>query len=183
MSYQLHHKQKFEDLDYRLNNLDELRRIANGGNSVLFTYPPNEESLYINKAIELYSSKATFIDISKLLVNFIDQDGIEEFELLYKDFINTPYELFRAVDDPVTDLFDMIIENIKDAFNNGKIPILIRTGCLYGTGIENNNIMEHKDIMNNKIPLIVFYPASVDGDTIKFLNFKIANKYRCTVIK
>lgn len=183
MSYQLHHKQKFEDLDYRLNTLDELRRIANGGNSVLFTYSPNEEALYINKAIELYSSKAEFIDISKLLVNFIEQDGIGEFELLYKDFINTPYELFRAVDDPATDLFDMIIENIKDAFNNGKIPILIRTGCLYGTGIENNNIMEHKDIMNNKIPLIVFYPASVDGDTIKFLNFKIANKYRCTVIK
>ena len=61
MSYQLHHKQKFEDLDYRLNNLDELRRIANGGNSVLFTYSPNEEALYINKAIELYSSKAEFI--------------------------------------------------------------------------------------------------------------------------
>ena len=47
MSYELEHKQKFEDLDYRLNNLDELRRIANGGNSILFTYPPNEESLYI----------------------------------------------------------------------------------------------------------------------------------------
>lgn len=183
MSYQLHHKQKFEDLDYRLNNLDELRRIANGGNSILFTYPPNEENLYIKKAIELYSSKATFIDISKLLVQIIDQDGIQEFESLYKDFINTPYELFKADNDPVTDLYDLIIENIKESFENGKIPFLIRTGCLYGTGIENNNIMEHKDIMNNKTPLIVFYPSSVDGDTIKFLNFKIANKYRCTVIK
>lgn len=183
MSYKLEHKQKFEDLDYRLNNLDELRRIANGGNSILFTYPPNEESLYIKKAIEFYSSKATFIDISKLLVQFIDQDGIEEFEVLYKDFINTPHELFRSTDDPVTDLFDMIITNINEAFNNGKIPFLIRTGCLFGTGIENNNIMEHKDIMNNKIPLIVFYPSSVDGEIIKFLNFKIANKYRCTVIK
>lgn len=183
MSYQLHHKQKFEDLDYRLNNLDELRRIANGGNSILFTYPPNEENLYIKKAIELYSSKATFIDISKLLVQFIDQDGIQEFESLYKDFINTPYELFRAADDPIPDLYDLIIQNIKESFENGKIPFLIRTGCLFGTGIENNNIMEHKDIMNNKTPLIIFYPSSVDGDVIKFLNFKIANKYRCTVIK
>jgi len=183
MSYHLHHKQKFEDLDYRLNNLDELRRIANGGNSILFTYPPYEENLYIKKAIELYSSKATFIDISKLLVQFIDQDGIQEFESLYKDFINTPYELFRAADDPITDLYDLIIQNIKESFENGKIPFLIRTGCLFGTGIENNNIMEHKDIMNNKTPLIIFYPSLVDGDVIKFLNFKIANKYRCTVIK
>ena len=183
MSYQLEHKQKFDDLDYRLNNLDELRRIANGGNSILFTYPPEDEYLYIQRAIELYESKAYFIDIAKLLVDFIDQDGIDEFESLYKDFINTPHELFRAKDDPVVDLYDMIISEIKKAFDENKIPILVRTGSLFGTGIENNNIMEHKDIMNNKIPLVVFYPSKVEDDTIYFLNFKIANKYRCTVVK
>ncbi|UCN01371.1 DUF1788 domain-containing protein [Sulfurimonas sp. SWIR-19] len=183
MSYQLEYKQKFDDLDYRLNNLDELRRIANGGNSILFTYPPEDEHLYIKKAIELYQSKAHFIDIAQLLVNFIDQDGIKEFEDLYRDFINTPHELFRSKDDPITDLYDMIISEIKKAFNEGKIPIIVRTGSLYGTGIENNNIMEHKDIMNNQIPLVVFYPSKIKDDTIYFLNFKIANKYRCTVVK
>lgn len=183
MSYQQHNKQKFDDLDYRLNNLDELKRIANGGNSILFTYPPNEEDLYIEKAKEIYGDKANFIDIAKLFVDFIDIDGIDEFQAYYNDFINTPHEVFRAVNDPSTDLFDMIISNIKQSFSDNKIPILIRTGALYGTGIENNNIMEHKDIMANQLPLVVFYPASVDRDTIKFLNFKIANKYRCTVIK
>ena len=183
MSYQLHHKQKFEDLDYRLNNLDELRRIANGGNSVLFTYPPNEESLYINKAIELYSSKATFIDISKLFIEFIDKDGIDNFITYYKDFINTPHVIFIAEDDPQDGLFDLIIYEIKKALNENKIPILIRTGCLYGTGIENLKIMQNQNVMNKKLPLIVFYPSKVEDDVIKFLNFKNADKYRCTVIK
>lgn len=183
MSYQLEHKQKFDDLDYRLNNLDELRRIANGGNSILFTYPPEDEQLYIEKAIEIYADKAKFINIAKLLVSYIDQDGIEEFENLYRDFINTPHELFRSINDPVVDLFDMIISEIKEAFEENKIPVLIRTGSLFGTGIENNNIMEHKDIMNNQIPLVVFYPSKIENDTIYFLNFKIANKYRCTVVK
>ncbi len=183
MSYQLHHKQKFEDLDYRLTNLDELRRIANGGNSILFTYPPEEEKLYIKKAIELYSSKARFIDISKLFIEFIDKDGIDNFITYYKDFINTPHVIFIAEDDPQDGLFDLIIYEIKKALNENKIPILIRTGCLYGTGIENLKIMQNQNVMNKKLPLIVFYPSKVEDDVIKFLNFKNADKYRCTVIK
>jgi len=183
MSYQLEHKQKFDDLDHILDNLDELKRVANGGNSILFTYPPEDEHLYIKKAYELYKSKAHFIDLAKLLVKFIDQDGIDEFESLYRDFINTPYELFKSEDDPEIDLFDLIISEIKKAYDMSKIPFIIRTGALYGTGIENNNIMEHKDIITKQIPLVVFYPSKIDNGTIYFLNFKIANKYRCTVVK
>lgn len=60
---------------------------------------------------------------------------------------NTTHLIFRS-DDPEIDLFDMIIGEIEKASQNDKIPILIRTGCLYGTGIENVNIMENKTVMN-----------------------------------
>jgi hypothetical protein len=182
MSYIADHKQKFADLDSNIDNQDQLRKQANGGNSILLSYPPEEENVYLDKVRELYSDKVEFIDISKLLVSFIDQDGWESFADYYNDFKNTPYKIFRS-DDPSIDLFDLIILAIKQACENDKIPIIIRSGCLYGTGIENVNIMEHKDVMSLRHPLVIFYPSTISEDNIYFLNFKPASKYRCTLVK
>lgn len=182
MSYIINHQQKFADLKFQIEHQDRLRRQANGGNSILFSYPPNEEYLYIEKAKEIYIDKAVFIDISQLLVEFIDRDGWDSFEEYYNDFIQTPCLIFRS-DDPTPDLFDMIINEIKDSCRNDKIPILIRTGCLYGTGIDNVNIMENKTVIKLPHPLVIFYPSRIEGDNIYFLNFKPASKYRCTLVK
>ena len=182
MPYIADHKQKFADLDFHINNQDQLRRQANGGNSVLFSYQPDEENQYIEKARELYPDKAEFIDVSLLFVDYIDEDGWDSFADYYRDFKNTPHKVFRS-DDPETDLFDLIISAIKKACDNGKIPFLIRSGCLYGTGIENVNIMEHRDVMSLKHPLVIFYPSKISEDNIYFLNFKPASKYRCTLVK
>ncbi len=182
MPYIADHKQKFADLDFNIDNQDQLRRKANGGNSILFSYQPDEENIYIEKARDLYRDKAEFIDISQLLVKFIDTDGWDGFCEYYKDFSNTPHVVFRS-EDPEPDLFDMIISAIKQACAEGKIPLLIRSGCLYGTGIENVNIMEHRDVMSQKHPLVIFYPSKISEENIFFLNFKPASKYRCTLVK
>ena len=182
MPYITDHKQKFEDLDFHIMNQDQLRRQSNGGNSILFLYPPNEECLYIEKARELYRDKAVFIDVSKLLVQLIDGDGWDSFRDYYNDFKNTPHLVFRS-DDPSVDLFDMIIREIETACTDDRFPILIRTGCLYGTGIENVNIMEDKVVMTLKHPLVIFYPSRIDEENLYFLNFKPASKYRCTLVK
>jgi hypothetical protein len=49
----------------------QLSLIANGGYSILFTYPPKEESLYLDKAIATLNEKFEIIDISKLFVEFM----------------------------------------------------------------------------------------------------------------
>ncbi|WML26299.1 hypothetical protein [Neobacillus sp. OS1-33] len=182
MSYINDHQQKFTDLKFHIENQDQLRRQANGGNSILFSYPPDEEQQYIEKAKDLYADKAVFIDVSKLLVQFIDEDGWESFKEYYNDFTNTPHKIFCS-NDPTTDLFDLIISEIEKACQNNKTPFLIRTGCLFGTGIENVNIMENKAVMNLPHPLVIFYPAKIEDDNIYFLNFKLASKYRCTLVK
>lgn len=185
MAYSDEHKAKFENL---MNSLEsqqrvQLKRKANGGNSILFAYNPLEENQYLSKAKEtLESSNFKIIDISQLLIKFIDLDGWNEFESYYKDFSDTPHLLFRS-EDEATDLMDLIIQEIKMADDNNLIPILIRTGTLYGTGIENVNIMEHKDVMKLNNPLVIFYPARVEDDNLYFLNFKPASRYRCTVIE
>ncbi|MGR5538039.1 hypothetical protein ACPV5V_05065 [Vibrio campbellii] len=182
MPYMSEHKQKFSDLDFNINNQDQLRRKANGGNSIIFSYQPCEEHLYLEKAREIYRDKAEFIDVSELLVKFIDVDGWEAFSEYYQDFSNTPHVVFKS-DDPEMDLFDLIISAIKKASDSDKIPFLIRSGCLYGTGIENVNIMEQRDIMNLKHPLVLFYPSKIEDENIYFLNFKPASKYRCILVK
>ncbi|WP_223643513.1 hypothetical protein [Planococcus sp. 4-30] len=181
MSYITDHQRKFADLKIHLENQDQLRRRANGGNSILFSYPPNEERQYIEKAAELYAEKAEFIDVSKLLVQVIDEEGWDSFKEYYNDFKNTPHLIFRS-DDPTIDLYDFIINEIEKTCKNNKIPFLIRTGCLYGTGIENVNIMENKAVMNLPQPLVIFYPSKIENDNIYFLNFKHASKYRCILI-
>ena len=77
----------------------------------------------------------------------------------------------------------MIINEIEKACQSDKIPFLIRTGCLFGTGIENVNIMENKKVMNLPHPLVIFYPSKIENDNIYFLNFKLASKYRCMLVK
>lgn len=181
MPYITDHQQKFTDLKFHIDNQDQLRRQANGGNSILFSYPPDEEQQYIEKAKELHADIAAFIDISKLFVRFVDDDGWDSFNEYYNDLKDTPYKIFRS-DDPSTDLFDLIIGEIEKASQNDKIPFLIRTGCLFGTGIENVNIMEHKVVMNLLHPLVIFYPSKIEDDNIYFLNFKPASKYRCILV-
>ncbi|MBX9573699.1 MAG: hypothetical protein K2X77_32680 [Candidatus Obscuribacterales bacterium] len=181
MSY-IDHKQKFADLESQIQNQDQLRRQANGGNSILFSYPPNEEASYIKMSRDLYADRAEFIDVSKLLVSFIDHDGWDLFREYYNDFKNTPHLIFRS-DDPSIDLFDMILCEISKACQNDKIPFLIRTGCLLGTGIENVNIMESRVVMTLSHPLVIFYPSRIEGDNIYFLNFRLASKYRCVLVK
>lgn len=182
MRFTAEHQQKFTDLEFHIKNQDQLRRQANGGNSILFSYPPNEEHIYIEKAKEIYGETAAFIDVSKLLVQFIDGEGWETFRDYYNDFKSTPHLVFRS-DDPTPDLFDLIISEIEKACGKDQIPILVRTGCLFGTGIENVNIMEHRSIMNLSHPLVIFYPSKIEDDNIYFLNFKLASKYRCTLVK
>lgn len=182
MPYITDHKKKFDDLREYLDNQDRIRRAANGGNSILFSYPPKEEYLYLEKAQELYQDKATFIDVSQLLVDYIEQDGWEEFSQYYRDFISTPHVIFKS-DDPSRDLFDMIIKAIEKASQSDTIPFLIRTGCLAGTGIENVNIIEDKTVMELTKPLVIFYPSTIKGEKLYFLNYRPASKYRCILVK
>ncbi len=182
MSYINDYHQKFADLEFHIANQDQLRRQANGGNSILFSYPPNEEQQYIEMAKDFYTDRAAFIDVSKLLVQFIDEEGWESIRQYYNDFMDTPHLVFRS-DDPTPDLFDLIISQIEDACRNGKVPFLIRTGCLLGTGIENLNIMEHKRVMKMPHPLVFFYPSKIENENIYFLNFKFASNYRCILVK
>ncbi len=184
MSFITKHKQKFEDLRFYLdaNNKNQIRLKGNGGNSILFTYPPNEEEKYLEEALNRLGEQAAFVEVSHLLVRYIDEMGWSDFASYYQDFSSTPGIVFKSENDDV-DLFDQILASLKAIDDTGRIPVLIRTGCLYGTGIENVMIMEHPTVMAFKNPLVIFYPAIIDSQkNLQFLGFKSASKYRCVLI-
>ena len=89
MSFQTAHKRKFDDLKCALH-IDfrtQLKREANGGNTILLAFPPAQESRYVAKAEELYAD-ACFIDISRLFVQYIDSVGQGAFKIFkYKNSI------------------------------------------------------------------------------------------------
>ena len=182
MSFLTEHKQKFDDLRAALHedNRTQLKRSANGGNTVLFVYPPPEEEEYIAKAKELYPD-GHFIDIAELFVKSIDSVGIDDFKQFYQDHITTPDIVFT--NEAPHCLFSLIISEICAASQDGKTTFLIHTGSLEGTGIENVNIMEHKAVMAQGIPLIICYPSTYKNEELLFLNHKSASKYRCKLVK
>lgn len=184
MSFTTEHKKKFDDLKFYLdaNNRNQIRLKGNGGNSILFSYPPAEERLYLEEAVNQLSDVAAFVEANHLFTRYIDEIGWEDFKDFYQDFSATPNLVFKS-DSGDRDLFDMIIDELQSIDQKGRIPVLLRTGCLYGTGIENVMIMEHKTVIDFKNPLIIFYPSTIDNNyNLKFLGIKPASKYRCVLI-
>ena len=184
MSFETDHREKFQNLAVALaeENRDNIRIEANGGNSVLFVYPPKDELKYIEKARENYPN-AEFIDVREALVEFIDSIGWNDFENYYKGYQTEPENIFRDSEEEKK-MESLIIEKIKKAIDDDKLPFLIHTGALFGTEIENVHIMENSDVMKFGIPLVVFYPAVVQPDgQLKYLGFRPASKYRCKLVK
>ncbi|MDI6687775.1 MAG: DUF1788 domain-containing protein, partial [Desulfobacterales bacterium] len=132
------------------------------------------------KAKKLYPD-AHFIDISRLFVSYIDSVGMDDFEEYYMEYENATDQVFKNDND--VNLFKLIINEIKTASDNNKIPFIVKTGVLFGTGIVNQHIMDDSVVLSLKQPVVFFYPAKYDNDELLFLNFKPASKYRCKLVK
>ena len=161
----------------------EIRLNANGGNSILLVCPPEHEQYYISSLNKLFEETTyAFIDLNALLISFLEQhreELKESFELLK----GSVHQIFKMPDGETgPDLFKHIIHAIQTAFNENRIPVLVHSGALYGTGIDNIHIMENDLVMKSNKPIIILYPASHDGEKLMFLNSRSSSKYRCMII-
>lgn len=180
--FQIEHNRLFGELRAVLKtDIAHITGKANGGRSLLFVYPPKDDDAYIAYAKENFNPNTySFIDLRVLFTEFISERGLEQFQENYKEF---DHEVFLSDNFYEETFFYYLMKTIEASYQSRKIPVLIHTGTIYGMGFSNINIMEHQIVMRAQLPLIVFYPAIVDKDTIKFLGKQIASKYRCIVIK
>lgn len=161
----------------------EIRLNANGGNSILLVCEPNRELKYI-EAIENLMTEDTYriINLNTLLNQFVESN-IEVLEENFKLLKSSVNQVFKTPDgEQGSDLFSLIIESITDSLNANKIPVVIHTGALYGSDIDNIHIMENELIMKATLPLIILYPAIKEKDNLMFLGKRPASKYRCMII-
>lgn len=180
-TFQIEHNRLFSELQEALKqDIAQLTGKANGGRSILFIYPPVDDDAYIAEARQRLLGDYQFIDLRQLLCDFISDMGPDTFRENYQNFQK---EVFYSDNFPEETFFYAIMQQIQQAFAKGLIPVLVHTGTLYGMNFSNINIMEHPSVIASQIPLVVFYPATVDQDHIKFLGRQIANNYRCIVIK
>ncbi|HRN49163.1 hypothetical protein [Agriterribacter sp.] len=162
----------------------EIRLSANGGNSVLIVCDPIKELEYITHLEKLLpEDNYSIIDLNKCLMNFISAHKAELIEL-YNLLQSATHEIFKApAGEESKDLFKEIIEQITRVLSDGKVPVLINTGALYGTGIHNIHIMENDVVMKATLPVIILYPATIEPDRIMFLGKYPASKYRCMIVQ
>ena len=162
----------------------DIRLNANGGNSIIIACEPSKELVYI-KAINELMGKETYdiIDLSHLLNQFVEtykMDIEDSFDLLKGSI----HQIFKVPDgEKGADLFGLIIHAISNSLKCHKIPVLIHTGALYGSGIDNIHIMENELIMKASLPLIILYPATKDGENLFFLGKRPASRYRCMIVE
>ncbi len=161
----------------------EIRLNANGGNSILIVCAPPDEVKFIHSIGQsLDETKFEIIDLNGLMMNFVKENKqtLENLFVLLQGSVN---QIFKApAGEESDDFFKKIIAAVSNAFSNSKIPVLINTGVLYGAGIDNIQIMEHEAVMNASRPLILLYPATNEGDSLKFLGKRPASKYRCMIV-
>ncbi len=161
----------------------EIRLNANGGNSIMIVCDPGRELEYIQSIRQLMEEDTyKVIDLNDILNNFVsaNQDDLEAYFSLLKGSV---HQIFKSPEHETgPDLFGQIISAVNQATSLGKIPVLIRTGCLYGSGIDNIHIMEHESVMRSSLPLIILYPATKQGDMLLFLSQRPASNYRCMII-
>ena len=70
----------FDDLGLALKrDLSKLTTEANGGRSILFVYPPQDEDRYIEEAHKRLDDRFVFIDLRQLFVQFIDNMCWDDF--------------------------------------------------------------------------------------------------------
>ena len=180
-TFDIEHNRLFSELKATLQ--EDIVKIAgkcNGGKSILFVYPPSDEEAYIAKAHEVLTDGFEFIDVRKSFVQFLTDVGMDNFEEFYKEYHE---EVFFSQNFEDGTFFAALIGQIKAVFELGKVPVLVHTGALYGMNFSNINIMEHRLVIDSRIPLVVFYPATIEGNQIMFLGKRPASKYRCIVIK
>ncbi len=170
----------------RLVESDEkshIRLNANGGNSILLVCEPHRELDYIQAITKLMpGDKYQVIDLSDLLCQFVEQnkaDLAEMFDLLQGSL----HQIFKTPDgEEGSDYFGLILQAIDSSLKANKIPVLINTGTLYGSGIGSIHIVENDLVMRAKLPLIILYPATWDQGKLMFLGKRPASKYRCMVV-
>lgn len=115
-----------------------------------------------------------------LLLKHIEADLTEMFDLLR----GSVHQIFKApVGETSPDLFKHLLLAIEQTFNESKIPVLINSGALFGSGIDNIHLMENELVLKSKLPLIILYPATQVGEQLLFLNSRPASKYRCMIVK
>lgn len=161
----------------------EIRLNANGGNSILIICDPQQEGEFIDSIMnQMGNDTYQIIDLNDIITKYVDSNG-QLLEDLFDLLKGSVPQIFRSTDDSDhIDLFKFIIRIIDGCFENNRIPVLINSGALYGSGIENINLMEHEIVMRSKLPLIILYPATKQGDQILFLSKRPASKYRCMIV-
>jgi len=161
----------------------EIRSSANGGNSIVLVCPPQQEKDFI-EVLHSMLGKNDFniIDLNILLIEYIEnnRDFLEEaFGLLQSSL----YQIFKTpYGECSNDFYHCILEAIQASFDDNKVPIVVNTGTLYATGIENIHLMENDLVMNSKTPIVILYPAEDDGGKLMFLGARPASKYRCIIL-
>ena len=180
--FDLDHNRLFSLLEETLSqDMTLLRLDANGGNSILFVYPNDEDSLYVAEAKRRFRDNAIFVDVAQTLTDFQEEMGMETFRELEEEIGTDVYFRKGATDT----FFEYLVKRIILAASQGLPVFLTGTSAIANKGFSNINIMEHEAVKKAPQPLVYFYPASVEGDKIYFLgdHNHVASEYRCRVIK
>jgi len=181
-SFQIDHNRLFDNLENALkNDLASIQVEANGGRSILFVYPCDDDDEYIAEGKRRLSmDHFTFIDIRETFSDYVAEIGEDNFKEMEANFGK---EVYRSENAPEGTFFDYLMKRIAEVLNSGKSPVLVHTGALYDMEFSNIHIMEDPRVLKARHPLVVFYPATVEGDAIRFLGRVTASHYRCIVIK
>ena len=140
-SFQFDHNRLFADLENALkNDLASIQVEANGGRSILFVYPCDDDDEYIVEGRRRLSPDLfTFIDIREIFADYVNEIGEDNFKEMEANFGK---EVYRSENSPEGTFFAYLMDRISAVLDSGHSPVLVHTGTLYDMEFSNIHIME-----------------------------------------
>lgn len=152
---------KIDELEKVLLKPQELKSLSEGSNIIILVIDPQQESFTL-QLIQKKFPKSSLINCSKILLDSVDQYGIQNLRDDYEFSAN----LF------LQDFAHFLFDNLKNTIIKGSIdyylPFFYRVGLLNGI-IRVNSIVESlAGCLQN--PFIILYPGQKRDHILTYLN-------------
>lgn len=182
------YRERLEDLESLvLKKRDKIDNLS-GVPFVVFPYPPEKE-LSVEDDIESFVEKLEYnelsvarIDVRNLIFTILQEENLLESVIEVER--NNPEDLREGLNSAFFEEYDQsrgkLIDALVERIENHDTAIMYRCGILYPFSSLSVILGQLENLVGT--PLIVFYPAVVKDNTIRFLDETEGRYYRAKVI-
>jgi hypothetical protein len=181
-------QERLEEVEDLVRNKREQVGKRTGVPFILFTYDPDdeiavdEEIRNLVEKLEWHDHDVAAIDLRDLVFTILEERGILDNVVELER--NDQDRLLEGLKSSLLDDGEMgeLAQRIADRAAESEIVVVYRMGILYPFASGSTLMGQLEGNTPSNTPIVLCYPATIEGETIRFLNETEGTYYRARVI-